>query len=99
VDSQTEDSTESLTATAPSFQEKGGSPIGLLNLGATCYMNVLLQCLFMNPTFRQGIYDYTPDNGVRYIIHSFSYSLKEPARSKGRPLLANADPVYETPVS
>lgn len=32
------------------------SPAGLTNLGATCYANSILQCLFMNKLFREGIF-------------------------------------------
>ncbi len=38
-------------------------PAGLLNLGATCYMNVLLQCLFWNTPFRTALYNWSPDGG------------------------------------
>lgn len=32
------------------------APAGLTNLGATCYANSILQCLFMNKLFREGIF-------------------------------------------
>ncbi|CAM9492378.1 unnamed protein product, partial [Phaeothamnion confervicola] len=35
-------------------------PTGLKNLGATCYLNSWLQCLFQNLAFRKGVYDWVP---------------------------------------
>jgi hypothetical protein len=34
---------------------------GLINLGATCYMNVLLQCMYMNKAFRRGLYAFATE--------------------------------------
>lgn len=37
------------------------SPAGLTNLGATCYANSILQCLYMNKHFREGLFSVEPD--------------------------------------
>jgi ubiquitin carboxyl-terminal hydrolase 48 len=37
------------------------TPAGLTNLGATCYANSILQCLYMNTSFRLGIFSLEPD--------------------------------------
>ncbi|XP_062216540.1 ubiquitin carboxyl-terminal hydrolase 26-like isoform X2 [Phragmites australis] len=37
------------------------TPAGLTNLGATCYANSILQCLYMNTSFRSGIFSLEPD--------------------------------------
>ncbi|MQL86936.1 hypothetical protein Taro_019486 [Colocasia esculenta] len=36
-------------------------PAGLTNVGATCYANSILQCLYMNVSFRAGIFSVEPD--------------------------------------
>lgn len=36
-------------------------PAGLTNLGATCYANSILQCLYMNSLFRRGVFSIESD--------------------------------------
>eukprot|EP00049_Salpingoeca_infusionum_P026790 m.27923 g.27923 ORF g.27923 m.27923 type:complete len:1216 (-) comp8999_c0_seq1:3944-7591(-) len=44
------------TAVAPA----GSGFVGLNNQGATCYLNSLIQSLFMTPEFRNALYRWTP---------------------------------------
>ncbi|KAE8678665.1 Ubiquitin carboxyl-terminal hydrolase 26 [Hibiscus syriacus] len=44
------------------------SPAGLTNLGATCYANSILQCLYMNKSFRQGVFSVEPDVLIQHPV-------------------------------
>lgn len=54
IDNLGSDPTKDLRASA-------NSPAGLTNLGATCYANSILQCLYMNMSFREGLFSVEPD--------------------------------------
>lgn len=43
------------------LRESLDMPAGLTNLGATCYANSILQCLYMNTSFRAGVFSVEPD--------------------------------------
>lgn len=36
--------------------------VGLINQAMTCYLNSLIQTIFMTPEFRNGIYRFVIDN-------------------------------------
>ncbi|PAN21051.1 hypothetical protein GQ55_3G409000 [Panicum hallii var. hallii] len=44
------------------------TPAGLTNLGATCYANSILQCLYMNSSFRSGIFSLELDVLEKYPV-------------------------------
>ena len=35
--------------------------MGLTNMGATCYMNSLVQLLYFNPIIRRGVFQLSPE--------------------------------------
>jgi len=42
--------------------------VGLLNQGATCYLNSLLQCMYMTPELRAGLYALSDEElGVQFL--------------------------------
>ncbi|XAR57648.1 Ubiquitinyl hydrolase 1 [Bertholletia excelsa] len=43
------------------LRDSTNSPAGLTNLGATCYANSILQCLYMNRAFREGVFSVEPE--------------------------------------
>ncbi|KAI3906382.1 hypothetical protein MKW92_024917 [Papaver armeniacum] len=55
--------------TNPSQDLRDGNwPAGLTNLGATCYANSILQCLFMNSSFRDGVFAVEPELLKQYPV-------------------------------
>ncbi|KAL8477228.1 hypothetical protein ACS0TY_029500 [Phlomoides rotata] len=43
------------------LRASSSTPAGLTNLGATCYANSILQCLYMNKSFREGVFYVEPE--------------------------------------
>ncbi|CAG7869660.1 hypothetical protein BRARA_F01591 [Brassica rapa] len=43
------------------LRDSDSTPAGLTNLGATCYANSILQCLYMNTAFREGVFSVEVD--------------------------------------
>jgi hypothetical protein len=75
------------------LREEGGF-VGLLNLGATCYLNSLLQAMYLTPELRSAIYA-VPDeflaSAANYAAPSAAAAIKEEQNSGA------AEPVLSTP--
>ena len=50
------------------LRDSTAAPAGLTNLGATCYANSILQCLYMNSSFRSGIFSLELDVLQKYPV-------------------------------
>ena len=63
---------------SPAQLEKSTSGfVGLANLGATCYLNSLMQQFFMNPKFRRGFLSLPPPNEPEDENENFFYQLQK----------------------
>eukprot|EP00043_Microstomoeca_roanoka_P015381 m.153951 g.153951 ORF g.153951 m.153951 type:complete len:1210 (-) comp16246_c6_seq1:118-3747(-) len=60
VDSSSDEDSSSLPQ-GSTLANKAPRFVGLANQGATCYLNSLLQSLYMTPEFRNAIYRWTPE--------------------------------------
>ena len=75
-------------------QRIDGNFCGLSNQGATCYLNALIQCLYMTPEFRHQIFEwiYRAPNETREnkeYSYLFDNSVNESDKSDNQPINDN----------
>eukprot|EP00124_Ichthyophonus_hoferi_P005163 Ihof_evm1s686 gene=Ihof_evmTU1s686 len=68
--------TSSLGPDPSEKKRKKDEPIGLTNLGSTCYVNSILQMKFHINEFRKGVYSWQPEPGIGALEKSVCYQLQ-----------------------
>jgi len=68
----------------PNDERKKDTNVGLKNLGATCYVNSLLQVWFHNPFLREAIYKWKPNNDPKETSEQLNRSLNDFNLSKDK---------------
>ena len=72
----TSTSTSTTTSSSTKTSSRRAGFVGLKNQGATCYLNSLLQSLYMSPEFRRGLYSLS-DSDLGMSVNSFNTDLTE----------------------
>jgi len=80
----------------PSHPRAASGFAGLLNQGATCYMNSLLQAIFMTPELRKALYDLTPSD-LRIRWREYEQEMTEKAAPVTSSSSADAEGSAESP--
>ena len=88
INSNKEKSKSSLESIKENVEYKKIKYIGLKNQGATCYLNSLIQTLFMTPEFRYELFKWnfnpglngSPDDCISLQLQKLFYRLQEPLR-------------------
>ena len=76
--------------------------VGLSNQGATCYLNSLLQCLYMTPEFRHALFSWKykppPDSKLNFEwIDEDQPAPSDPTNDSKPPLIYDAPPEHSIP--
>jgi len=73
-------------------RRKTGLPIGLKNLGNTCYVNSFLQIWFHNTQFRNALYSWDPEQDLEERSNKTLYKTDQEYRPEG--IIANLQALF-----
>ena len=73
-------------------RRKLGLPIGLKNLGNTCYVNSFLQIWFHNLQFRNALYSWDPEQDAEEKFNQTLYKTDQEYRPEG--IIANLQALF-----